>query len=100
MYKIKDTIKSLENGKQPLADITLEILNKIYLGIENNQGDELLKSIKTGRFDKEKFGLLHTVIIGDNGGLYALLNNVNEKELEHLIRITSEEYLNDKKKFD
>ena len=53
-----------------------------------------------GRFDKVKFGLSHTVTIGDNGGLYALLNNVNERELEYLTRITSEDFINDKTKVD
>ena len=30
LYKIKDTIKSLEDGKQTLADITLDVLNKLH----------------------------------------------------------------------
>ena len=56
---------------------------------------ELQSLIKTGRFDKA-IGLPHSIIIGDNGGLYALINNANKTELELLSSISSEEFLQDK----
>ena len=44
-------------------------------------------------------GLPHSIIIGDNGGLYALINNANKIELELLKSISSEDFLKDKIKF-
>ena len=42
---------------------------------ENFQGLRMLKSIITGRFAKKNFGLDHSLILGDDGGLYVLLND-------------------------
>ena len=50
-------------------------MKKIILSLESK--NDLESSIIAGRFDKLKFELSHTVIIGDNGGLYALLNTVD-----------------------
>ena len=72
-------------------------MKKLTEASNNFQNDKELKtSISSGRFDKEKYGLSHSIIIGDNGGLYALINNANKIEMEMLTNISSEEFLQDK----
>ena len=39
---------------------------------------EIKSAIEIGRFDKSKFkGLENTVLLGENGALYALINSVD-----------------------
>ena len=47
---------------------------------DKSQEDSLLNAILSGRFDKKIYQLTNTVILGDDGGIYALLNNVKENE--------------------
>lgn len=41
---------------------------------------ELENAILTGRFDKYDFNLPATVILGENGGMYAFLNRITNDE--------------------
>ena len=46
----------------------------------------LKSSIISGRFDKKEFPkLTHSLIVGHDGGIYALLNTVSQQEIEMLI---------------
>ena len=46
----------------------------------------LKDAILNGRFDKKQFkNLKHSIIIGDDGGFYALLNTIDEEEKEILL---------------
>ena len=38
--------------------------------------NDLKMAVMTGRFDKTKFKLPMTVILGDNGGMFSLLNSL------------------------
>jgi len=84
---------------------TLKFTKKIlktllnYIHEKNEEIDEntLKKSIISGRFDKKDFnGLSHTVVLGDDGGFYALLNSITKKEKMLLLESgdISEEYFN------
>ncbi len=35
----------------------------------------VIKSLKEGRFDKKDYNLEHTIISGEDGGLYLLINS-------------------------
>ena len=41
---------------------------------------EKLKLLKTTHIDKGDFEIEHSVMIGDEGGLYMLLNSLNDKD--------------------
>ncbi len=36
---------------------------------------QIIKSLKEGRFDKKDYNLDHTIISGEDGGLYLLINS-------------------------
>ena len=59
---------------------------------------DLVEAIISGRFDKTKFGLSHSLILGEDGGLYMLLNRLTKAQQEDMIaeNIVTKAYLNDK----
>ena len=73
--KIKQSIRELkgkvENSGEKLAFSTLEKLTS-----QSNK----LNLLKKAHIDKEDFGIEHSVMIGDEGGLYLLLNSLNEQD--------------------
>ena len=73
--KLKQSIKEL-NGKietsgEQLAFDTLQKLESQW---------KKLELLKTTHINKEDFGISHSVMIGDEGGLYILLNSLNEQD--------------------
>ena len=64
--------------------------------------DYLIQALITGRFDKTVFGLSHTLICGEDGGLVLLLNRLSKEQQEDMVlgNIVTKEYLNDKIKND
>ena len=57
-----------------------EILNiKEFI---NRREKDLINAFLIGRFDKTTFDLLFTVLVGGNGGMYALLNSLPDKNLD------------------
>ena len=41
---------------------------------------EKLNLLNSAHIDKEEFGITHSIMIGDEGGLYMLLNSLNEQD--------------------
>ena len=73
--KLKQTIRDLkgktETSGEKLAFSTLEKLSSQI---------EKLKLLKTTHIDKGDFEIEHSVMIGDEGGLYMLLNSLDEQD--------------------
>ena len=57
---------------------TLDTLDKIL--DDKDKRDKIEKSITSDRFDKKALGLENTIIYGEDGGLYLLLNSANETQ--------------------
>jgi hypothetical protein len=85
---------------------TLESLKDYCTEITNEESkNELIQSIISGRLDKyneeEKSGykfLNHTAILGEDGGLYLLLNSIDEEIKAMLSTAIDPKYLDDKVK--
>ncbi|WP_375330738.1 NACHT and WD40 repeat domain-containing protein [Candidatus Tisiphia endosymbiont of Oplodontha viridula] len=60
---------------------------------DQSKFNQLREAILTSRFDKEEFNLPNTVIMGEDGGMYLLLNNLNSNE-KVLKEVASTDYLN------
>jgi len=88
-----------KNPKEPNNELTLDTLSKFKAQINDpSKADLLSKAIITGRFDKKDFGFTDTAIMGEDGGMYLLLNNhdaYKEKVITTPNTVTSE-YLNSK----
>ena len=48
----------------------------------NQREKELENAFLLGRFDKNKFNLLVSVVVGRNGGMYAFLNSLPDSNLD------------------
>ncbi|MGF1925217.1 MAG: hypothetical protein ACQUHE_13655, partial [Bacteroidia bacterium] len=59
---------------------------------------DLVEAVLCGRFDKEKFDLNNSLILGEDGGLYLLLNCMNQQQQDALVneQIVTRKYLEDK----
>ncbi len=96
--KFKRYYQSLKSGKTCLNDIQC-IINKCHERecFESEDYNKIILSIKTGKFEKKVFSnfLDHSIIIGDDEGLYDLLNSLNEEEIAFLKKNNTieEEYL-------
>jgi serine/threonine protein kinase len=83
---------------------TLEFLKDYCTEITNEESkNELIQSIISGRLDKyneeENSGykfLNHTAILGEDGGLYLLLNSIDKKIRSMLCTTVDPKYLDDK----
>jgi hypothetical protein len=58
-----------------LAEESLNSLSEILTNPKLKT--QLTEAIISGRFDKEQFGLKDTMILGEDGGLYLLLNDLD-----------------------
>ena len=95
--------KALEHmiwlGSNSLLQTAKKALEKLfqYCRDESCRAD-LIEAIISGRFDKSKFGLSHSLILGEDGGLYLLLNRPTKAQQEDMIaeNIVTRAYLNDK----
>ena len=60
--------------------------------------DRLIQALAAGRFDKSIFGLSHTLVCGEDGGLFLLLNRMSKEQQEEMVRdeIVTKNYLHDK----
>ena len=81
----------LQNTVSAKQELNLNVRRKllenrlvIMKNAQDNNFDFILKeSILYGRFDKSIFkNLSHTIIIGEDGGFYALLNTINEDDIK------------------
>ena len=56
------------------------------LNILETDDENLKDAILSGRFAKKSYpGLVHTVIIGDDSGIFALMNSINENEMQMIL---------------
>jgi WD40 repeat protein len=93
--KAKDILIYKEDS--PNNEIAFNYLNKLdEIFNDESKTEQVKKSIKSGRLDKTKFDLPHTLIFGEDGGLYALLNRLDESEKKIIDSIMGEDYLKDK----
>ena len=51
---------------------------------EKKKLNDVAIAIQTGRFDKTKLNLPVTVILGEDGGMYALINSIYKDEYEQI----------------
>ena len=76
---------SMKLEKKP-KDLKLQYLSKsldsIIQTIKKKDKDLIVKSILSHRFEKKIFDLPHTIISGEEGGLYFLLNSVTNEEIQ------------------
>ena len=82
-----------------LADLTKDTLQTLRKCFDDKLYLEVLKqAVIFGRFDKAKFGLSNTLIIGEDGGLCLLLNRLTKEQQTEMIKlnIVTEDYLKDK----
>ncbi len=84
--------------KNNKADVLAkEVLQTLVEILEDHGKKELIhKAIKSGRFDKKHSNLENTLIFGEDGGLYLLLNDLDEKKKVIITEIMGEDYLKDK----
>jgi serine/threonine protein kinase len=90
--------KSKELTKRILID-----LQKCCNSQKPKQREQLLNAIIVGRLDKSKFKdeeknkfLTHSLILGEDGGLYALINTLNEETWQILETVADRSYIEDK----
>ena len=70
--------RSLRQGKKEIFIFMENHLNKI---LSFNPDEEVFKkAILTGRFDKKILGMEHTIILGEDGGWYILINSLTTEE--------------------
>jgi serine/threonine protein kinase len=95
--KIKESLEYLVWKPQNLQSTryTQEILNKMQYFCSTTKED-FLKYALTGRFDKHSLNIDNTIILGEDGGLYILVNSVNHITKPILKELVSDEYLDDK----
>ena len=77
--------------------ITRKTINTLLIAMDDeNQSKNFENGIISGRFDKEHFGLEDTVILGEDGGMYLLLNRIKDSKRKILEDEFGKEYLQDK----
>ncbi len=81
-----------------LAKSTLEVLKECVNDESKEMVELLSQAIISGRFDKGKFGLENSVICGEDGGCFLLLNRLTQDQQEDMINenIVTKEFLKDK----
>ena len=63
---------------------------------DKSQIEKIQHAVISGRFDKNQFGLEDTVILGEDGGMYLLLNRVDSYKRKILEDEVGANYLQDK----
>ena len=65
---------------------------------EKSLYDSLSQAVIRGRFDKDDFKLSNSLIVGEDGGLYLLLNRLDQEQQQGMVQknIVTEIYLKDK----
>ena len=82
-----------------LLCLAKETLGKLLPLFEDKSWHDLLyQAIVLGRFDKDDFKLKNSLIVGEDGGLYLLLNRLDKEQQKDMIQknIVTEIYLKDK----
>ena len=75
--------RSLRHGKKEIFTFMERHLNKI---LSFQPDDDVFKqAMLIGRFDKNIFDLEHTIILGEDGGWYILINSLTEDEKTMII---------------
>ena len=65
---------------------------------DESQTEKVQDAIISGRFDRNQFDLGHSTILGEDGGMYLLLNRVDSFKRKMLEEEVGEQYLQDKVK--
>ncbi|WP_342269666.1 WD40 domain-containing protein [Rickettsia endosymbiont of Orchestes rusci] len=78
------------------TQLTIKILELLKHFSDQAKFIQLKDAVLSCRFDKEKFKLPNTVIIGEDGGMYLLLNNLTRDNEQVIKEITGDDYLEDK----
>lgn len=96
--KISFELKKMEGKEEEEFFLLKKYLNQLKNCFKPENFKVIIDCIKFGKFDKRKFlnHLDHSIIIGDDGGLYVLLNSVNDEEMSYLNKdvYMEDEYLN------
>jgi serine/threonine protein kinase len=88
----KDPVNSLVS-----TQLVTNTLNKLQEHFSDQvKLTQLKDAILSGRFDKKKFELPNTVVMGEDGGMYLLLNNLTKDNEQVIKDVTGNDYLKDK----
>ena len=82
-----------------LTDLAKQTLQNLHYHFNGERSNNLLsQAMLVGRFDKDNFGLKNTLILGEDGGLFLLLNRLTKEQQEEMVKenIVTEAYLKDK----
>jgi len=80
-------------------ELTKDTLQELLAIVNNQESKELFQdAIRSGRFDKAALDLKDTIIFGEDGGLYLLLNDLDPLKKSMITEVMGEEYLADKVK--
>jgi len=81
-----DSLSKYKNKTEKTYIFRKDILEEMVKIMEKHDHNEVQASLISGFFGKKQHpGLKHSVIIGDDGGFYALLNTINNKEKQMLL---------------
>ena len=86
-------------GSNSLTQTAKKVLEKLsQLCLEESSRADVIEALLSGRFDKSKFGLSHSLVLGEDGGLYLLLNRLTKENQKDMITesIVTKAYLKDK----
>ena len=94
-----ETGKIEYEGKNLNSIFRLKNLDKMKTLLHNPKAkDDIFEALRVGRFDKKKFGLDHSILLGRDGGLYLLMNSFSDEEYKMILE--NEEGCSLKKYFD
>ena len=82
-----------------LLCLVKETLGKLLQLFQDKSSHDLLsQAIILGRFDKDNFKLNNSLVVGEDGGLYLLLNRLTKEQQKGMVQknIATEIYLKDK----
>ena len=84
--KAKD---KLELKKTIYGEYYLKMLKQVYERLKESEKKEMIMEdlIKKGSIDKKDAELEHSILLGEDGGLYMLLNRISEEEKKLLSSI-------------
>ena len=99
-YLYEESNKSLKNIKKKEKILVYQkiLIKQLISRVESNDfRSKIINALKTHRFDKKELQLDHSIIMGDDGGLFVLMNTISEAEKNMFIEsdnIMNEEFLN------
>ena len=87
-----------DSASSQLAAQTLNNLEELLADLDKDpaKSQKLKNAIIIGRFDKSEFKFNETLILGEDGGLYLLLNNFNDLSESVISEAVSKDFLRDK----